>query len=160
MELGKTKEVELTSNTETTWLIKLMYESVFRDSKIDTIILKNIYTVWKGKRKKHFPGEIGYGISLLLQLTALGNERPINTNITFTKLKMNTGIPVHVNNKIEHSILKPIAIKIKEMEDLEKGEEIIIPFDKSIVLNAQGNDRNWGVTNRYYFVGMRVWRFV
>ena len=163
MELGKVLEVELTSSTQTTWLIQSLYNPIGGGTKTDTVILKNIYTVWKGKPKGHFPGDIGYGVSLLLQNGYYGDKESIKTPITFTSLKKKgLGKVIHVNEKTTHFILAPVVEKIKAMEDLEqRGDEIIIPFDKPIVLNAQGSwNRDWGVTSRYYFVGMKVWRYV
>ena len=160
MELGNTIEIKLKSNTQTSYLIDAFH---FPGKKTDTIILKDIYSVWKGKPSRLYSGEIAYGVSLLLQSGFYGNDEVVRTPITFTSLKKGSnGQAIHVDEETRHFILKPIIEKIKAMDDLELGKESIVPFDKPIVLNAQGailRERMWGETTRYYFVGMKVRRF-
>ena len=173
MELGKTLEVELTSSTKTTWLIDTL-RPPFRPPlterekhQVDTLVLKNIFSVWKGPAQGYLPGNIGYGVSLLLQEGFYGSDTSVKTSITFTSLKQyGTNKVMHVDEQTGHFILgpivKPIIEKIKAMEDMEHGQETIIPFDNPIVLNAQGDflhSGEWGRTQSYYFVGMKVWRF-
>lgn len=173
MELGKILEVKLTSSTQTTRLIdtlRLPFRppiTEWEKHKVDTLLLKDIYSVWKGPAQGYFPGSIAYGISLLLQEGFYGIDTSVKTSVTFTWLKQyGTNKVFHVDEKTSPyliwPIIEPIIEKIKKMEDLEPGQETIIPFDKPIVLNAQSDYLHsgaWGRTHFYYFVGMKVWRF-
>ena len=173
LELGEVLEVKLTSSTQTTWLIDAL-RNPFRPPiterekhQVDTLILKNIYSVWKGPAQGYLPGNIGYGISLLLQEGFYGSDTSVKTSITFTWLKQyGTNKVFHVDEKTSPyliwPIIEPIIEKIKARDDMEQGQETIIPFNKPIALNAQSaymHMGEWGRTTQYYFVGMKVWRF-
>jgi hypothetical protein len=123
MNLGQILEVKLTSGTQTTWLINSLCHPEDED-KIQTVVLRDIYTIWRGPLKNNGLWKEGYGVSLLLQCGFYDSDKVIKTPITFTSLKRE-GIDkaIHVDEEPENVILVSIIEEIKKMKTIELGAE-------------------------------------